>query len=132
MSNIEKEKILKKCDEYKKDIINLVNSGSYTTDEIIKTPHQFFKIKGVYLISTPDDDEIVYIGKTKTKTIAGRIEDHRSIGTDSNLRRMLELYPKYPKEIKEYHIRCKEIKNERERTFFKYFAIGILQPHFNK
>ena len=39
MSNIEKEKILKKCDEYKKDIINLVNSGSYTTDEIIKTPH---------------------------------------------------------------------------------------------
>ena len=57
---------------------------------------------GVYAISYPDDSQIVYIGKTKTKTIHGRMKDHlqhKHLDTDSDLANMvLRIY------LCQYHI----------------------------
>jgi len=92
-----------------------------------------FYVEGVYMISTPDDNEIVYVGKTRTKSVAGRVKDHRSINTNSDLKGMLsKLFKDYPQDIDNYLVRCIEIRDPRERTFFEHFLISILQPHFNK
>ena len=84
------------------------------------------------MISTPKDNEFVYVGKTQTKTIIGRIADHKSIDTKSDLKGMLKISPNYPQEIDRYLVRCTGISDTKERTFFEHFAISILQPMFNK
>ena len=91
-----------------------------------------FDVEGVYAISTPDDSRFVYAGKTRTKTVLGRIRDHRSVDTQSDLRGMLQRYRDYPQEIDSYLVRCQQERDARQRTFLEYFVIGVLQPSFNK
>ncbi len=100
-------------------------------DVLIKSPSRF-NAEGIYIISTPDDSEIVYVGKTRTKSIFGRIKDHRSINTRSDLKGMLKMFSDYPQEIDDYLVRCVEVADARRRTFFEHFTISILQPPFNK
>jgi len=91
-----------------------------------------FNIEGVYAISTPGDNEIVYVGKTLTKSVIGRIADHRNIDTMSDLKGMLKLLTNYPQEVDSYLVRCIEVTDARQRTLFEHFAISVLQPAFNK
>ena len=54
---------------------------------------------GVYAISLPGDPgTIVYVGRTKTKTVRGRIRDHLRIDGSSDLRGMLKRWPELPQD----------------------------------
>lgn len=111
---------------------DLLSSVALTVHDVrFEEPPQF-NVEGVYVISTPDDGEIIYTGKTRTKTVIERIADHRSIDTKSDLKGMLKMFLDYPQEIDEYLVRCVEISDSRDRTFFEHFSISVLQPPFNK
>ncbi len=100
--------------------------------EILNNKPAAFDVPGAYAIATPDDSRFVYAGKTRTKTVLGRIRDHRSIDTQSDLRGMLKCHLPYPQEIDSYLVRSLEEKDARLRTFLEHFVIGVLQPPFNK
>ncbi len=100
--------------------------------DVLDNKPSAFDVEGVYVISTPDDSQFVYVGKTRTKTIVERIRDHRSIDTQSDLKGMLKRHPEYPQEIDRYFVRCAEERDARLRTFLEHFVIGVLQPPFNK
>ena len=99
---------------------------------ILKNKPKQFDVRGVYIITTPDDREIVWVGKTTTKTVIGRLQAHRTINTSSDLNVILKKYPDYPQDCNIYLVRCLEETDARERGQLEHFLIGILQPVFNK
>ncbi len=120
--------------EFRSQLSKLLSTGTLTIHNILMKKPSRFNVKGVYLISTPDDNEIVYVGKTRTKSVIGRLSDHRTKDTKSDLKRMLKLklFSDYPQEVNNYLVRCVEVVDSRKRTFFEHFSISILQPPFNK
>jgi hypothetical protein len=118
--------------KFSTQLLELLSTDAYTVHDIMMKKPTRFNVEGVYIITTPDDNKIVYVGKTRTKSVLDRIRDHLNIDTNSDLKGMLKLFPAYPQEIYEYLIRCIDIPDARERTFFEYFLISILQPPFNK
>ena len=117
--------------DFTERVSKLLGTTPTNVREVIDNNPNEFDVEGVYAISTPDDD-LVYVGKTRTKTISGRIKDHRYMGERSDLRGMLKVFNDYPQEIDKYLVRCIEVADPRERTFFEYFTIGVLSPPFNK
>ena len=91
---------------------------------------------GVYAISKPDDSEIIYVGKTKTKTIQGRMYDHlkhKHGDTDSDLANMvLKRKHLYPQDYPNYLVRYLPLEDSRDRMRFEMFTISILNPDLNK
>jgi hypothetical protein len=118
--------------EHKERLSELFAARGFTFNNILKNKPSQFNVKGVYAISTPNDGEVVYVGKTLTKSVIGRLSDHRSICTTSDLKGMLKLFPNYPQEINNYVVRCIQIDDPRRRTFVEYFIISAIQPAFNK
>ena len=118
--------------EHRERLTRLLNSISQTVRDVAFDLPTEFDVEGVYIISTPDDKEMVYTGRTKTKSVTGRVQDHRRINTGSDLKGMLKTHKSYPQETDDYKVRCIEIIDPRERTFFEYFVIGVLKPAFNK
>lgn len=119
-------------EDHKEKLARLLISSTHTIQDVAFSLHTKFDIGGVYVISTPNDKEIVYAGRTKTKSVVGRIRDHRSINTSSDLKGMVRINPSYPQGIDSYRVRCIEIIDPRERLFFEHFVIGVLKPTFNK
>ena len=113
-------------------LIKLLSRRSLSIAHIRREKPSSFNVKGVYIISKPDDQDIVYAGKTNTKTIIGRISDHMTANTKSDLKIMLNDFRGYPKDAEDYMVRCVEINDMRERAFFEHFVIGALRPMFNK
>jgi len=126
------EKYSTRISEFHTQLCELLSKGALSIHNIIKKKPSQFNVEGVYAISTPDDREIVYVGKTLTKSVIGRLSDHRSIDTKSDLKGMLKLFSDYPQEIDHYLVRCVEVADPRKRTYFEHFSISILQPPFNK
>jgi hypothetical protein len=118
--------------EFQSKLAKMISSEASTIKDIIGGKPSRFNVEGVYVISDPDDREIVYVGKTVKKSIIGRLIDHRSTDTKSDLRGMLKLFLNYPREIDYYLVRCIEVIDQRERTFFEHFSISVIQPPFNK
>lgn len=128
---MELEEYSARIGEFGRQLQELLSSNALTIHDLIKGPSRF-NIEGVYIISTPDDSEMVYAGKTRTKSIIDRFRDHRGIDTSSDLKGMLRLNPNYPQQIDEYLVRCVEVADARRRTFLEHFLISILQSPFNK
>jgi hypothetical protein len=117
-------------------IERLLSAEAISIAALLDAPDRH-KVPGVYVISTPNDDEIVYIGKTRTGTIASRLKDHRSLDdkqakSSSDLRGMLSRNRNYPSKPEEYLVRYFQIDQEKDRHWFEHFAIGVLAPPFNK
>ncbi|MFX0199170.1 MAG: hypothetical protein ACFFCW_23855 [Candidatus Hodarchaeota archaeon] len=117
---------------FRGQLFALLSADPLTVREILDMRPPRFDVEGVYVISTPDDGEIVYVGKTRTKSVIGRVSDHRDTDTKSDLKGMLRLFPDYPQEVNNYLVRCINISDARKRTFFEHFSIGVLSPPFNK
>lgn len=117
--------------EFKSLLSKLLEAEPVRVREVIDNSPPKFNVEGVYAISTPDDD-LAYVGMTRTKLVSERIKDHRYIDTKSDLKGMLKMFPDYPQEADDYLVRCVEVSDDRNRMFFEYFAIGILRPPFNK
>ncbi len=99
---------------------------------ILATKPSRFEVEGVYAISTPGDGEVVYVGKTIRKHVVGRLYDHKHMDASSDLNVIVKRFPTYPQRIDGYLVRCLKITDPRARGFFESFAIGILQPTFNR
>ena len=122
----------RRISELKEYLSSILKSDAIPIYEIIKNkPHQF-DVRGIYTITTPDDNTIVWVGQTRTKTVAGRIRDHCKLNQSSDLNVMLRNYPSYPQDYDAYLVRCFEEVDERERSQLEHFLIGVLQPVFNK
>ena len=119
-------------ESHKEKLTRLLYSSVRTIQDVAFSLPAEFDVEGVYVISTPNDKEIVYAGRTKTKLVIGRIKDHRSTNTNSDLRGMVRINPSYPQGIDTYRVRCTEIIDYKERLFFEHFVIGVLKPAFNK
>ncbi len=117
--------------EFKSRLIKLLEAEPVRVREVIDNSPDEFKVEGVYAISTPDDD-LAYVGMTRTKLVSERIKDHRYIDTKSDLKGMLKMNPEYPQEADDYLVRCVEVSDGRTRMFFENFAIGVLRSPFNK
>ena len=90
---------------------------------------------GVYAISSPDTHKIIYVGKTKTKSIQGRMKDHlqhKHGDTDSDLANMVIKREKLPENYSDYLVRYLSINEPRDRMRFEMFAISVLDPALNK
>ena len=90
---------------------------------------------GVYAISRPDTHKIIYVGKTKTKSIQGRMKDHlqhKHGDTDSDLANMVIKREKLPQNYSDYLVRYLSINEPRDRMRFEMFAISVLDPALNK
>jgi hypothetical protein len=99
---------------------------------MVQTKPFKFNVEGIYAISTPDDSKVVYMGKTRRLTIAGRMCDHKNTDTTSDLKGMLKQHLDYPQERDTYLIRGLEVQDERRRTMLEHFIISIIDPPFNK
>jgi hypothetical protein len=91
------------------------------------------QVRGVYLLSSPTRAlAVTYAGRTKTKTIHGRLCDHRNLTTGSDLRGMLSRWPDYPQVPDDYGVRWLEISDAQQRGALELFAIAVLAPLFNR
>lgn len=88
--------------EFHDRLLDLLSGVPFTICDVLGKRPSRFNVEGVYIISTPDDREIVYAGKTCTKLVLERIGDHRNIDTTSDLKGMLKLFADYPQEIDDY------------------------------
>ena len=119
------------------DLSRLLDTHLRKVPEMISDVAKDKEIKdlGVYTISLPNDDEIVYVGKTKTKTIPGRMHDHlmhKHLDTDSDLANMVLRRSELPQDYENYLVRYTPLEDSRMRMRFEMFAISSLNPRLNK
>lgn len=115
-----------------KRLEELMDSTRYTISKMLASVSSQHDVEGVYVITTPDDRSVVYVGRTKTKSIRGRMNDHLKNTGSSDLNVMLKEYPDYPQDPSKYCVRYISIEQPQQRNYFEHFAIGILEPPFNK
>ncbi len=108
---------------------SLMRKEPKTLEEVAKNKNDY-NYPGVYVITRPDNDEVVYVGKTES--IRKRMNDHLTSNGSSDLKEMLKENKCYPQNPEEYYVRSIPIDNSRERGFFEHFVISVLKPPFNK
>jgi hypothetical protein len=113
--------------------MELLDSTAYSVWELVRAKGAHDR-PGVYAISRPDDDTTVYVGRTKTESMSGRMVAHRSGSGDrgSDLRDKLKQNPEMPQRVDDYRVRYVVIEDDRDRLFFESFAIGCLAACLNK
>jgi hypothetical protein len=128
---MDRQHVTKRVESYVAQLFDLLSTPAVSVAEVLshRTSHD---LPGVYAISDPADRSILYVGRTKTKSIAGRIADHKHIDTNSDLRGMLRRRPELPQDIDSYRVRYVVLDDDRERVFFEHFAIGAVAPDLNK
>jgi len=129
---MEPEELSSRISDLQEQLLGLLSTEPASISDVFFNEPPRFNVEGVYMISTPDDRKVVWVGRTITKSIIGRIADHRSGATTSDLKRRVRGSPEYPQNIDEYLVRCVAIPNPRERILFEHFSIGALQPALNK
>jgi hypothetical protein len=83
-----------------------------------------FLFPGVYIATF--HESVQWVGRTQTKTVNGRLEDHRTGHGTSDLNKIVG------KECLEYGIRAIEIEDHRERIFVEHLFLAMLKPALNK
>lgn len=120
-------------DRFAEGVPRLVGAPLWRIGEVVEGTPVESKVRGVYLMSLPDDPEsLMYVGRTKSKTVHGRLCDHCRINTGSDLRGMLLRRPQYPQASADNGLRWIEVADSSERAYLELFAIAILQPVFNR
>ena len=110
---------------------NLLDSHSTKLGDLLKNKENF-DFPAVYVFYKPKSEEVVYVGRTKTKNINGRMKDHKGTNGSSDMNIMIKGRAGFPQEVEEYIIKFLRIENKRERMFFENFVISILKPELNK
>ncbi len=101
-------------------------------DMLAQAP-ELANVPGVYLLShCVDASTHVYIGRTKTKSVLGRLKDHCRMRTGSDLAGMLPRHATFPQETSGYYLRWVAVPDATERAQLELFAIAVLRPPFNR
>lgn len=123
----------KRIDELEARLTALIESAPVSIAAILAGNDASAAVPGVYLLSAPDKPAaIVYAGRTKSKTIHGRLCDHCQLKTHSDLAGMLKRFPRFPQAPRDYEARWIEIVDPIERAQLELFAIAVLRPLFNR
>ena len=125
------EEVLRDGMDRKQELLLSLRKAEPITIADLLANRRHHDVPGVYAISTPADDEIVYVGRTKIKSIAGRIADHRTGNGTSDLREKLRHNAHMPQALEQYFVRYVRVTEPRPRLFFEHFAIGCLAPRLN-
>ena len=127
------EKYKKEIKKWEEKLEELLSKKQELISNVAKNKN--IREKGVYAISRPDTHKIIYVGKTKTKSIQGRMKDHlqhKHGDTDSDLANMVIKREKLPQNYSDYLVRYLSINEPRDRMRFEMFAISVLDPALNK
>jgi hypothetical protein len=112
---------------------NRLDAKPHRISDLLEVKPAEAAVSGVYLISAPDaPGQIVYAGRTKSKTILGRLVDHCGWNTASDLVGMLVRHPEFCRQAKSYSARWLRIEDNIERAQVELFAIAVLRPPFNR
>jgi excinuclease UvrABC nuclease subunit len=89
------------------------------------------KRHGVYVISDPEDSEIVYVGMSRTakEGVGQRLKDHLNNKEAAVLKSMVG---GDKKKAEQYFVRIIEVDDNITRRNLEALAIGALSPKFNK
>ena len=118
--------------ELRKHLSTLLAKDAFLIGEILKNKPQQFDVQGVYIITTPDDKKIVWVGETLTLTVNERIKHHCTLKQSSDLNMVLKRHAEYPQDYNGYLVRCLKETDVMKRGQLEHFLIGVLQPTFNK
>lgn len=122
------KRISKNTREYRKRLEDLLNQEPVLIS-YIRANKTEFDFPAVYLIKSPKG-EIIYAGKTKTRSLYRRVDQHISEDHDCDLNRMLKT--KDRKKLGRYQLLYERTDNSRERGFFEYFVISVVKPKYNR
>lgn len=111
--------------EHKESLKLLLNAAIIT----LKTMSNREQFAGVYILSRPDNEDIVYVGESGN--IPDRMSQHIG-GGNSTLKNKLEHRPSYPQNPSRYKIQYRRMANDRERLIFENYVRSILKPEFNR
>jgi len=132
---MESSKRLAKFQKYisflKKKLCILLDAKPYAIVDVASKHISSASICGVYAISLKGSDDILYIGKNETATIAERAKQHIYMREHSDLKTMIKRYPDLAQNLQDYCIRWIDIPMPDDRHFFEAFAIGVLRPRMN-
>jgi ribosomal protein S3 len=127
-----KKDYTRRISELHKHLSTILEKDAIPIGEVLKNkPHQF-DVQGVYVITTPDDKTIIWVGETRTKKVIGRIQNHCKLNQSSDLNVILKKDLNYPQDYNTYLVRCLEETDDRKRGQLEHFLLGVLQPIFNK
>lgn len=121
----------KRISELRKKLSKILAKDAIAINDVLENKPAQFDVEGVYIITTPDDKTIVWVGETTTLKVYNRIKHHCTLKAKSDLNVVLKKYPKYPQDYFTYLVRCLKEKDTRERDQLEHFLIGVLQPVFN-
>lgn len=111
----------------------LLSAPAIRVGDLLTSSPAAADVPGVYLISqSPEISTQVYIGRTKTKSVLGRLRDHCRMKTGSDLAGMLSRHTTFPQETSGYYLRWVSILDGVERAQLELFAIAVLRPPFNR
>ena len=122
----------KRISELQERLSEILKRDAIPIGVVLKDKPEQFKVQGVYVITTPDDSEIVWVGETRTKKVCERIEAHCNLNQNSDLNVVLKKNLNYPQDYNTYMVRCLEEIDFKKRGQLEHFLIGVLQPVFNK
>ena len=87
--------------------------------------------QGIYVITDPTDESVVYVGKTnsgtKEKGVADRIHGHSARGSDLQIALGIS-----PKDFDDYNVRTIQINNPDERGLAELYGIAVYAPKGNR
>jgi len=116
---------------YLESIEGLLCSDIYKLEQVCTK--KVFDFPGVYLATSQDDCEIMYVGRTKRNTkgdlttIKARMQAHKGRGKG----RTSDLRNKVGDECLRYNTRAVKVEDDRERLLLEHFLIGALMPKHN-
>ncbi len=120
-----KREFTNRIKEHKGSLDVLLNAAILT----LQTMSNREQFAGVYVLSRPDNGDIVYVGQSEN--IPDRMSQHIS-GGNSTLKNRLEHHPSYPQNPSRYKIQYRRMVNEKERLVFEDYVRSILKPEFNR
>lgn len=111
----------------------LLSAPAHPVGDLLRDAPEPANVPGVYLISqSADASTHVYVGRTKTKSVLGRLKDHCRMKTGSDLAGMLSRHTTFPQETNRYYLRWVAVPDTIERARLELFAIAALRPPFNR
>ncbi|MCH7561909.1 MAG: GIY-YIG nuclease family protein [Thaumarchaeota archaeon] len=112
--------------EHKESLVRLLNAAKIT----LKTMSNREQLAGVYILSRPDNGDVVYVGKSEN--IPERMSQHINGNGDSTLKNNLEHHPSYQQNASKYRIQYRRMANDKERLVFEDYVRSVIKPEFNR
>ena len=119
-------------DDLEKTLAKLFDSTPHKIKDFVKDPlHSQNAHQGIYAITDPTDQEVVYIGKTNDGTVEKGVAD-RVCGHTQKNSSLQESLGIDPGTLKTYHVRTIAIPEPGDRGLAELYGIAVCAPRGNR